>query len=67
MMDNTVKTLTSYHAVKSGGENSATHQMMYIVANILKKNNISSLPFLLYKQFSFTKYILTQGHSWGWG
>jgi len=33
MADNTVKTITSYHAVKSVGENFATHQLMLIVAN----------------------------------
>lgn len=60
MVDNTVKTLTPYHGVKSGGENFATHQLMYIFAN---EGVGEDPPYRFCCTISFIKYILAQGHS----
>jgi len=51
MVDNNVKTLTSYHTLKVGRK--LFHTPTDVHCRKCEKNDISSLPFLLYNQFSF--------------
>jgi len=51
MVDNNVKTLTSYHALKVGRK--LFHTPTDVQCSKYEKNNIFSVPFLLYNQFSF--------------